>query len=223
MWDESRLRNTRACVSWLSPNLWIYGSLYGNIRFDFNWEQLVAGRKLYWGEAMKSYRPPAYRILVAKDKPSADLKLEEYPVEDGDGPLYYDKTAHKWYVNGKFTGEFMVDSDLDLLKCKAVGFDLHHKLLCRKDHSRCADLGQRGEDAGAKLLARLIAQKTLHNNKPLQALFLDKNTFNSESNRASMVSARPGVALFAALRFGTRISRPSQYPPRTIMAILQGC
>ena len=210
-------------MSWLSPNLWIYGSLYGNIRFDFNWEQLVAGRKLYWGEAMKSYRPPAYRILVAKDKPSADLKLEEYPVEDGDGPLYYDKTAHKWYVNGKFTGEFMVDSDLDLLKCKAVGFDLHHKLLCRKDHSRCADLGQRAEDAGAKLLARLIAQKTLHNNKPLQALFLDKNTFNSESNRASMVSARPGVALFAALRFGTRISRPSQYPPRTIMAILQGC
>jgi len=176
VWDESRLKDTRACVSWLSSNLWASGSLYGNIRFDFDWTQLVEGRKFYWVEAMKSYSPTAYRILIAKKEPS--IELEEYPVEKGDGPLWYDKTNDVWYRNGRLTGEFMVDSDLSLLDCKAVGFEHHHKVLCRKDGSRCVDLGEQGPLAGANLLARLIAQKTLYDNKPLRPLFLDGNTFN---------------------------------------------
>jgi hypothetical protein len=61
VWDESRLRDTRTCVSWVSSNLWANGSIYGNIRFDFEWNQLVAGCKFYWVEAIDSYSPPAYR------------------------------------------------------------------------------------------------------------------------------------------------------------------
>ena len=178
VWDESRLKDTRACVSWLSSNLWASGSLYGNVRFDFDWRQLVEGRKFYWVEAMKSYSPTAYRILIAEDKPSLDL--EPYPVKAGDGPLWYDTATDVWYRNGRLTGEFMVDCDLSLLNSKAVGFEAHHNVLCRKDGSRCEDRGQRGPDAGAKLLARLIAQKTLYDNKPLRLLFLDGNTFNRD-------------------------------------------
>jgi hypothetical protein len=178
VWDESRLKDTRACVSWLSSNLWASGSIYGNIRFDFDWTQLVEGRRFYWVEAMKTYNPSAYRILIAKKKPS--IELEEYPVEKGDGPLWYDKTNNVWYRNGRFTGEFMVDSDLSLLDCKAIGFEHHHKVLCRKDGSRCVDLGEQGSHAGAKLLARLIAQKTLYDNKSLRPLFRDGDTFNRD-------------------------------------------
>ena len=182
VWDESRLKDTRACVSWLSPNLWVSGSLYGSIRFDFNWRELVERRKFYWVEAMTSYRPPAYRILIAKGKPS--IKLEAYPVEDGDGPLWYDSANDIWYYNGRFTGEFMVDSDLSLLGCEANGFVSHHGVYCRKDGPRCDDRGQRGVDGGAKLLARLIAQRTLSNNNPLRDLFLDGGTMNRDVDYA---------------------------------------
>jgi hypothetical protein len=182
VWDESRLRNTRACVSWLSPNLWSSGSLYGNVRFDFDWRQLVEGKKFYWVEAMTNYHPTAYRILITKD--ASSFKLDEYHPEDGDGPLYHDVPNDVWYCNGNLTGEFMVDSDLSLLNCKAVAFELHHNVLCRKDGSRCADLGQPAAVAGAKLVAHLIAQKTLGDNKELRDLFLDGKTFNSDAGYA---------------------------------------
>jgi len=181
VWDESKLRNTRTCVSWLSPNLWSAGSLYGNIRFDFEWPKLVKGKKFYWVEAMTNYRPTAYRILITDDE---SFGLTEYPPEDGDGPLYYDKKNDIWYCNGDLTGEFMVDSDLSLRKCSAVGFVHHHDVLCRKDGSGCADRRQRGAVAGAKLIARLIAQKTVYKNEPLQSLFLDDDEFNRDTGYA---------------------------------------
>ena len=69
VWDESKLRNTRTCVSWLSPNLWSAGSLYGNVRFDFAWQKLVEGKNFYWVEAMSRYHPPACRILITTKVP----------------------------------------------------------------------------------------------------------------------------------------------------------
>ena len=39
--DESKLKNTRTCVSWVSPNTWAGGSIYGNISFEFPWRTLV--------------------------------------------------------------------------------------------------------------------------------------------------------------------------------------
>lgn len=31
VWDESKLNNSRTCVSWVSPNTWANGSIYGKI------------------------------------------------------------------------------------------------------------------------------------------------------------------------------------------------
>src|SRR5260370_16025470 len=67
VWDESKLRNTRTCVSWLSPNVWASGSIYGNITFAFDWKDLVRDKHLFWVEAMTRYNPHAYRILVTED------------------------------------------------------------------------------------------------------------------------------------------------------------
>jgi hypothetical protein len=77
IWDESRLNNTRTCVAWLSPNHWTNGSLYGNINFHFDWRDLVAGKRSYWVEAIKSYRPPAFRILITAKDPGSGL--QPYP------------------------------------------------------------------------------------------------------------------------------------------------
>lgn len=121
--DESRLKKTRSCVTWLSPDTWVNGSFYGNIRFDFHWRELVAGKSFYWVEAM-NYSPTAYRILITADKPSLDL--ERYHPEDGDGPLYRDPNNGRWYCNRDLTGEFMLDEDLWLQECQTIAFENHH-------------------------------------------------------------------------------------------------
>lgn len=77
IWDERKLNNTRTCVSWLSPNHWSDGSLYGNIEFHFDWRTLIEGKNFFWVEAMP-YNPHAFRILIT-DK-DAVSNLEPYPV-----------------------------------------------------------------------------------------------------------------------------------------------
>ena len=165
VWDESRLKNTRTCVSWVSSNLWAYGSIYGNMRFDFDWKTLVAGSRFFWVEAMSSYRPTAYRILVseADHSPSG---LRRYDPEVGDGPLYYDRNSEIWYRNGELTGEFLIDDDLLLTNCMKVGF-VNHNATCRT--TGCPHRNRRGVEVGAELMARLAG----HNVQKSLTLLLD--------------------------------------------------
>jgi hypothetical protein len=62
-------------------------SFYGNIRFEFDWRKLIAGKKFYWVEAIP-YSTAAYRILITDEKPKLDV--ERYRPEDDSAPLYYD-------------------------------------------------------------------------------------------------------------------------------------
>lgn len=181
VWDESKLRNTRTCVTWLSPNTWVNGSFYGNIGFRFEWEELIRGKSFYWVEAIE-YSPPAYRILITRNRPN--IELEPYPVEDGHGPLYHDARNDAWYCNGQYTGEFMLDEDLWLSDCDKVGFVEHHDRTCKKDGATCSDLGQDRFEAGAKLISRLIAQKVLRAKGPLRRLFMKKGALSEHANSA---------------------------------------
>ena len=165
--DESRLRKTRACVSWVSSNLWNPGSIYGNIRFDFDWGELIDGRHFYWVEDMRMYSPPAYRILVTAADGSG-MGLTPYVPEKGDGPLFHDVKSGIWYRNGDFNGEFMIEGELPLEDCRKVGFEDHHAK-CRK--RECAERNKKRGDAGAELLARLAA----HNIRRWSKLFHDED------------------------------------------------
>jgi hypothetical protein len=182
IWDESRLNNTRTCVAWLSPNRWTNGSLYGNINFHFDWRDLVAGKRFYWVEAIKSYRPPAFRILITAKDPGSGLQL--YPIEDASGPLFYDSKKDLWYRNGDFTGEFMVDEDLSLHDCKTVDSGNHNESICRKDGAACSDRKLTWNKAGARLLSRLIGQNVIKPGNSLNRLFLDGEEFHSNARSA---------------------------------------
>jgi hypothetical protein len=183
VWDESKLRNTRTCVAWLSPNTWAYGSIYGNIRFDFDWRDLIDGKQFYWVESITHYRPPAYRILITANEPT--INLDRYFPKRGDGPLYYDSANGKWYCNQEYTGEFLLDEDLWLPECKAVGFVDHHEGICKnRDRADCDERGQEGYKAGAKLLSRLIAQQVVSPRRRSRRLFLAKGTLHRDAERA---------------------------------------
>jgi hypothetical protein len=183
VWDESKLSNTRTCIAWLSPNTWANGSIYGNIRFEFEWKDLIFGKKFYWVEDMPKYRPPAYRILITDKEPT--IKLDRYDPETSKGPLWYDAKKKAWYCNQEYTGEFMLDEDLWLPKdeCKAVSFVTHHDSIC-KGKVGCDERGQERYEAGAKLLSRLIAQNVIRPNDSLRRVFLDGQGLHRDAKYA---------------------------------------
>jgi hypothetical protein len=156
VWDESRLKNSRTCVSWVSPNTWAQGSIYGNICFEFPWPKLVDQRNLFWVEGIQHYNPPAYRILVT-DKGKHLPKLQAYDPTRRRGPVYHDAATDTWYRNGEFTGEFLVDGDLSLEDCRRLSFVNHHEKRCKR--KPCGYIGEPGKVAGARLLAMLMGNR----------------------------------------------------------------
>jgi hypothetical protein len=64
LYDESKLKKSRICVTWLSANTWATGSIYGNVQFAFHWRNQIRRRRCYWVEPMTAYTPKAYRILL---------------------------------------------------------------------------------------------------------------------------------------------------------------
>lgn len=188
--DESKLNKTRSSVTWLSPNTWANGSFYGNIRFEFDWKDLIEGKQFYWVEVMP-YSPKAFRILVTDEKPALDLEL--YRPDKDNGPLYHDKKSDTWYWNGELTGEFMFDGDLRLKKCKTVSFDNHHHRTCKRDGSSCPDMKRDRYGAGAALLSQLIAQDVVHAGGLMGRLFLDEEQqklhFDAEAAWGNIIRA----------------------------------
>jgi len=155
IWDESCLNNSRTCVSWVSPNRWAHGSIYGNVSFEFDWNTIVEDRKLYWVEAIETYSPPAYRILITdKNYDSWDL-LNLYDMTSYDGPICRD--GEEWWRCGDYTGEFLIDGDLPLTLCKGIEFVGHHKSICRNGSS-CKEFGLSQYDAGPIIIANLVGR-----------------------------------------------------------------
>ena len=124
IYDESRLRKSRICVTWLSANTWGLGSIYGNVQFAFPWKRQIRKRHCYWVEVMTGYRPRAYRILLSDRDLSESKYVREYDPASNRGPLR--ERGGAWYWNNQFTSEFMVEADIDLDQCTGFDFISHH-------------------------------------------------------------------------------------------------
>lgn len=155
VYDESKLRTRRILVVWFSPNDWVQGFRYGNVRFTFNWAPLVRDRKYYWVESVP-HSPPGGRILVtSKDYTS---ELEEYDPTLGDGPWWYDVANDRHYWNGNFCLEIMIEDDLTVAESGEVDFVNHHPNGCSVDWRTCTTRGLKRAEASARFLAALVAQ-----------------------------------------------------------------
>ena len=154
IWDESCLRDTRTCVSWVSPNSWYQGSIYGNVRFQFKWSTLIKGKVFYWVEAMTTYRPTAIRILITTKNYDNSRHLVIFDPCTGDGPIY--REGSKWYWNGTLTAELMVDEDLPIDLCYAIEFEGHHPRVCSK--GGCSDSNLSANQAAAQVISLLLGR-----------------------------------------------------------------
>jgi hypothetical protein len=171
VYDESRLNKSRISVVWLSANTWAFGSIYGTVEFQFDWNTLVEGRKVYWVEAMTGYNPTAYRFLFSsRDLAELGSRVVELydPIKD-DGPLR--KSGGKWYWNAdNLTSEFMIDSDLPLRNATGLNFVSHHPTICTIDGSACADRRENPswDKTGGRISAYLLAHDINVLNKHLK-------------------------------------------------------
>jgi hypothetical protein len=156
IYDESKLRKSRICVTWLSANTWAPGSIYGNVQFAFPWAKQIRRRHCYWVEAMTAYSPHAYRILLTDRNLSRSEYVREYDPASNKGPLR--EGAGAWYWNNRYTSEFLVEGDIELDECTGFDFISHHGSICRLNGTSCADFNTTTRQIGGKVIAFLVGQ-----------------------------------------------------------------
>lgn len=155
VFDKSKVNTERLLVNWLSPNDWTGagGFRYGNVRFSFDWRELVDGKRAYWVESI-AYGIPAARILITENDRSDSL--EDYDPAAGDGPWWFDGDSNTHYWNGNCCLEVMFEGDLALSDCVKIDFVAHHSRYCSVAPSDCPDRGVRREQGGALFLAGIL-------------------------------------------------------------------
>lgn len=219
--SASVLRPSCTEVVWLSANDWVEGSPYGTVSFEFDWQKMIDGKRLYWVEDVTTNRHPALRFLITGDRPA--IHLARYNPEVRNGPLYYDKKKSEWYWNGKYVVQFLVDETLPLSDCANVTFVEHRKNSCKK--GGCDERGESKVKCGAKFLANLISgnlissksdklsrlflnseqkEKRLHDHAALAWDYILKSLSKGESGTIS--SAHPAASALAKAildRFGS--------------------
>ena len=155
--DKSILNSERIKVVWLSPNVWAFGSLYGNIRFSYDFNQLIENKNFYAVEVMESYRPVACRILITNKDYSKHRILTKYnPYKKYDGPWYINSHGENHY-NKDCNIEFMFENDLDVFDAKEIDFVKHHDRFCNIHHSgSCQYLGRSQRNSEMIFVSHII-------------------------------------------------------------------
>ncbi|MGY3484439.1 hypothetical protein ACVW1C_002322 [Bradyrhizobium sp. USDA 4011] len=204
IYDESRLNKSRTCVAWVSANTWGPGSIYGNVQFSFSWRDIIRGRQLYWVEAIK-YSPHAYRLLVTNRDLSNSRHVTPYDPRTDKGPVV--RQGGRWYWNGDYTSEFMVDSDLELADCTGFSFIRHRPDRCRLYQSGCKDRNAPTYRIGGRVLAFLLGNSLHSVDSQLKAA----NAFRPEQPLSDAVDTGvDGIlrVLGKADNFGGALVRP---------------
>jgi hypothetical protein len=155
VYDESRLTTTRTSVSWFSANQWAYGSRYGTVQFTFDWSDLVDGRTIFWVEAIDRYKPPAYRFLLTGkvDDQKLPSGVVPYDPRKSGGPLSLNR--NEWFWNGSYTSEFMIDSDVELSRCRSIKTVSHHRRYCSLPPN-CREMNWGSHEAASLIITRLL-------------------------------------------------------------------
>lgn len=156
--DQSALNGEMIKVVWLSPNEWINGSLYGNIRFSYNFNDLINNKKFYAVEVMNDYNPPACRILISDKEYQNHPVLKPYnPYIEFDGPWHIDAEGRNFYYE-HCNIEFMFESDLDLSSAFKIDFVSHHSRFCNiHANTSCPDRNMSYTAAKLFFISHLVA------------------------------------------------------------------
>ncbi|MGO8595594.1 hypothetical protein ACDA55_07700 [Rhizobium ruizarguesonis] len=149
--DNSRLDTARNCVTFLSANTWAFGSIFGNVRWSFDWNSIIDGKHFHWVEARPGKAYPTYRILISSRKSVPALTPYDPAVDKG--PLR--RRGSDWYWNGdNIISEFLFDGDIPIADCKEFDVVDHHATYCHR--SECQDKGRYRPKAASQTIAFIL-------------------------------------------------------------------
>lgn len=152
--DKSVLKAKQVSVTWISPNTWHDGSMYGNIGFAYKFPKRVEGKNYYWVEVMREYSPIAVRILITDNEYPY---LERYDPENDDGPWKIAEDGRHYRLK-KVNLEFMLEEDLDLQYCRYVRAFDHHYEHCSVYKGKCKELDKKDRKAAKEYYSSVVAQ-----------------------------------------------------------------
>lgn len=167
--DKSKLNTERIKVIWLSPNNWSEGSLYGNIRFSYDINEIIKNKNFYAVEVITEYNPEACRILITSKKYTNHKTLCKYdPYKKYSGPWYIDSKGVNYY-NKSYNIEFMFEDDLYILDAKEIDFVKHHDRFCNIYHDgSCKYLGR-----SKKISEIIFVSHIIGNDIPLDNIYFN--------------------------------------------------
>ena len=152
----SRLCRSRTPISWLSANYWPKGSKYGTVRFTFDWDRILAGRKIYWMESVDDFSWPAFRFLLTKSDPPKDKKIKLYDPRKDKGPVR--RKRGSWYYRSDRTSQFLVEGDVSVDLCKRIDFVDHFDGSCVQHGGSCSEKGRLSQQTRSRLMAYILGR-----------------------------------------------------------------
>lgn len=213
--DQSLLDTTRTRVTFFSANAWHNGSIYGNVEWRFDWEQLVSKRKIFWVEKRTGNRFPAYRFLLSDRDPKLFPGLIPYDPKVDVGPLR--EQGGNWYVNRKdVVSEFLVDGDLEIDNCTEFDFVHHHPDYCRT--TGCRDKNTKLHDARAQTIAFVLGSEV----RSLDGILQRKAVYRDDKRLADAVGDGLGH-LYMRITLSTKTKPTGTInDARTAVALVRG-
>jgi hypothetical protein len=154
VYDKSKLNKDRILVTWLSPNYWYYGFRYGNVSFNYDFSNLIAGKRFYWVEIV-NHSIAACRILITEN--NYDNLFEPYDPKIAYGPWWYDEQRKEHYRNNNICLEFLFESDLNISDIIELKFVDHHSKYCCIKKGKCKDLSLNSSKASTYFLAKFLS------------------------------------------------------------------
>lgn len=181
--DKSKLNGENIKVVWLSPNSWNNGSLYGNVRFSYNFNELIKGKNFYSVEVMKQYKPTACRILITDEDYDQNPLLSRYdPRKKYDGPWYIDEKEQNYY-HQDHNIEFMFEDELNIEDALKIDFVNHHPDFCNINrNTTCPDI-----DVKDDLIKMLFTSYLISNDIKVENLSLNQNVLNGDAAEVTQV------------------------------------
>lgn len=159
--DKSKLNKERIQVIWLSPNEWAPGSLYGNVRFTFEFNDIIKDKRFYAVEVMKEYTPTVLRILITQKDYSDNKLLQEFHPEDPNNGVWHRDSDNSNYFRKECNIEFMLEDELTIEHAKRIDFVSHHRSICNiYKKGTCPSLSLSNSDAEMLFVSHLISNQT---------------------------------------------------------------
>ena len=194
IYDTYRLKDARIPAVYLSPVT--YPSyIFGNVRFSFNWNNFLEGKRIYWVEQITGYDRPLCRFLVTTIDRS--VLFEAYDPDIDLGPWMRRNGIN--YYNNKIYLEILSEEAIQIETCIDLETTTHYRTTCILENNKkfkCADKDLDDGKAAARLVAglcvkKLSAFKGLYTKIENGSCFPESNLLKAWNNILSYSSSEP--------------------------------